>query len=70
MSTKAENFFSETAIKDKPSKKLLLSIRENSITADKLADGVITTDKIADGAISEDKLDNYLQSLLQGKNIK
>lgn len=70
MSTKAENFFSETAIKDKPSKKLLLSIRENSITADKLADGVVTTDKIADGSISEEKLDNYLQSLLQGKNIK
>ena len=69
MVQKAENFFSESLIKDNPLKKLLLTVRENSITTDKLADGVVTVDKIADGAISEEKLDKELQALLTGKYI-
>lgn len=52
-----EKYIGESALNDKPSKKINLMIRNGSITTPKLADGSVTTEKLADGAVSKDKLD-------------
>lgn len=52
-----ENFFSEAPLKDKPSKKLLLSIRDGSITTNKLANGAVTLEKL------ESNLASIIESL-------
>lgn len=52
-----EKYIGESALNDKPSKKINLMIRDGSITTPKLADGSVTTEKLTDGAVSKDKLD-------------
>lgn len=52
-----EKYIGESALNDKPGKKINLMIRDGSITTSKLADGSITTEKLADGAVSKEKLD-------------
>lgn len=51
-----KNYFSEAALKEVPTKKLSLKIRDGSITTNKLADEAITTNKIADKAVTAGKL--------------
>ena len=52
-----EKYIGESALNDKPGKKINLMIRNGSITTSKLADGSVTTEKLADGAVSKEKLD-------------
>ena len=52
-----EKYIGESALNDKPSKKINLMIRDGSITTSKLADGSVTTEKFANGAVSKEKLD-------------
>ncbi len=52
-----EKYIGESALNDKPGKKINLMIRDGSITTSKLADGSVTTEKLADGAVSKEKLD-------------
>lgn len=55
-----EKYIGESALNDKPSKKINLMIRNGSITTSKLADGSVTTEKLADGAVSKEKLDSTI----------
>ena len=52
-----EKYIGESALNDKPGKKINLMIRDGSITTSKLAEGSVTTEKLADGAVSKEKLD-------------
>ena len=52
-----EKYIGESALNDKPGKKINLMIRDGSITTSKLADGSVATEKLADGAVSKEKLD-------------
>lgn len=51
-----EKYLGETALKEKPRKKLTLVIKDGTVTTAKLSDDAITTGKIADGSITTDKL--------------
>lgn len=55
-----EKYIGESALNDKPGKKINLMIRDASITTPKLADVSVTTEKLADGAVSKDKLDSTI----------
>lgn len=49
---------------DNPSKKLHLRLKDNAVTASKIANGAVTSDKIQDKSITRDKLaDDALGSL-------
>ena len=52
-----EKYIGESALNDKPGKKINLMIRDGSITTSKLADSSVTTEKLVDGAVSKEKLD-------------
>lgn len=51
-----EKYLGETALKEKPRKKLTLVIKDGTVTTAKLSDDAITTGKIADDSITTDKL--------------
>ena len=51
-----EKYIGESALNDKPGKKINLMIRDGSITTSKLADGSVTTEKIAAEAVTEEKI--------------
>ena len=53
-----EKYIGESALNDKPSKKLTLVIKDGSVTTSKVADKAVTTSKIAEQAITESKLEN------------
>ena len=55
-----EKYIGESALNDKPGKKINFMIRDGSITTSKLADGSVTTEKLADGAVSKEKLDSTI----------
>lgn len=56
------NYFSETAMKDIPKKKLKLEIRDGSVTEKKIANNAVTTDKIENGAVTYEKLSEGITS--------
>ena len=51
-----EKYLGESALKDKPKKKLNFIIRDGSITTSKLSPSSVTTEKIKDGAVTEEKI--------------
>lgn len=51
-----EKYIGESALNDKPGKKINLMIRDGSITTPKLADSSVTTEKIAAEAVTEEKI--------------
>lgn len=53
-----EKYIGESALNDKPGKKLTLVIKDGSVTTSKVADKAVTTSKIAEQAITESKLEN------------
>ena len=55
-----EKYIGESALNDKPGKKINLMIKDGTITTPKLADGSVTTEKLTDGAVSKDKLDSTI----------
>lgn len=59
-----DKYFGESPIKDSPSTKLRIVIKDDSITTSKLKDNAVTKEKLADGVISMSKLDNDLANIL------
>ena len=51
-----EKYIGESALNDKPGKKINLMIRDGSITNLKLADDSVTTEKIVNEAVTEEKI--------------
>ena len=59
-----EKYIGESALNDKPHKKLSLVIKDGSVTTSKLKDNVVTKEKLADGAVSMSNLDDDLANVL------
>lgn len=56
-----EKYLGESSLQDKPKKKINFTLREGSVTTEKLAEGSITNEKIAENTITTDKVkDNTL----------
>ena len=51
-----EKYIGEAALKDKPDKKLILVIKDGSVTTPKIADENVTTEKVANEAVTTDKI--------------
>ena len=51
-----EKYIGEAALKDKPSKKLTLVIKDGSVTTNKIADENVTTEKVANEAVTTPKI--------------
>ena len=51
-----EKYIGEAALNDNPGKKLILIIKDGSVTTNKIADENVTTEKVADGAITTSKV--------------
>lgn len=49
-------YIGEAALSNKPSKNLVLLIKDGSVTSSKIADEAVTNSKIADNAITDDKI--------------
>ncbi len=64
-----EKYIGESALNDKPGKKINFMIRDGSITTTKLADGSVYGDKILPASISSDKLapDGILENNLSAE---
>ena len=60
-----EKYIGESALKDKPGKKLTLVIKDGSVTTNKIADENVTTEKIANEAVTSDKLAEF--AVTEGK---
>lgn len=52
-------YIGETALKDKPGKKLTLVIKDGSVTTNKIADENVTTEKVANEAVTTDKIAEF-----------
>ncbi len=53
-----DRYFGESALKNKPSKKLVVMIRDGSITNSKIADEAVTENKLAEHAVTSSILGN------------
>lgn len=53
-----DRYFGESALKNKPSKKLVIMIRDGSITNSKIADEAVTENKLAEHAVTSSILGN------------
>lgn len=51
-----EKYIGESALNDKPGKKLTLVIKDGSVTTPKIADGNVTTEKVANEAVTTPKI--------------
>lgn len=51
-----EKYIGESALKDKPGKKLTLVIKDGSVTTPKIEDENVTTEKVANGAVTTPKI--------------
>lgn len=51
-----EKYIGEAALKDKPGKKLILVIKDGSVTTNKIADENVTTEKVANEAVTTPKI--------------
>lgn len=51
-----EKYIGEAALKDKPGKKLILIIKDGSVTTPKIADENVTTEKVANEAVTTPKI--------------
>lgn len=51
-----EKYIGESALNDKPGKKLTLVIKDGTVTTNKIADENVTTEKVANEAITNDKM--------------
>ena len=59
-----EKYFGESALKNKPNKKLVIMIRDSSITNSKIADEAVTKNKLKDNTIGVEKLDPKLRDTI------
>lgn len=60
-----EKYIGESALKDKPGKKLTLVIKDGSVTTNKIADENVTTEKVANEAVTSEKLAEF--AVTEGK---
>jgi len=69
MSTE-KKYLGESALIDKPKKKLNFQLVDKAVTKDKLADNSVSTDKIVDKAVSKEKLADTIAETLDSVDSK
>lgn len=57
-----EKFIGESLMKDTPSKKIGLRIKDGIVSTEKINDGAVTSIKIANGAVGQMQLDSESQT--------